>query len=223
MIAGDEARHEAFYTRMMGKVFDRDPAGGMLAFRSMLRGIIAMPGTVHGGRHAIRICSITSRRCPARQGLHRARLRGHRRPPGQTWNIAGRSVVATRPGRKTSCAAWPNATYGWWIARPPPWRSSRPEPSVGFATERHEPAFSAMIASDDWSYLAIRREEGSRRRVRKTLRRGWRLDGVEPADAVLSWQLVSERPEWAGALPVDRVLERNARLRAAPDITLHDA
>jgi len=44
MIAGDEARHEAFYTRMMGLVLEHDPAGGILAFRSMLRGLIAMPG-----------------------------------------------------------------------------------------------------------------------------------------------------------------------------------
>src|SRR6478735_8221378 len=44
VIAGDEARHEAFYTRMMAEVLERDPAGGILAFRSMLRGRIAMPG-----------------------------------------------------------------------------------------------------------------------------------------------------------------------------------
>jgi acyl-[acyl-carrier-protein] desaturase len=44
VIAGDEARHETFYTRMMSAVLDRDPAGGMLAFRSMLGGTIAMPG-----------------------------------------------------------------------------------------------------------------------------------------------------------------------------------
>ena len=43
-IAGDEARHEAFYTRMMAEVLEHDPAGGILAFRSMLRGRIAMPG-----------------------------------------------------------------------------------------------------------------------------------------------------------------------------------
>jgi acyl-[acyl-carrier-protein] desaturase len=35
MIAGDEARHETFYTRMMGRVLDHDPAGGLHAFRSM--------------------------------------------------------------------------------------------------------------------------------------------------------------------------------------------
>jgi acyl-[acyl-carrier protein] desaturase len=44
VIAGDEARHEAFYTRMMREVLEHDPAGGVLAFRSMLSGTIAMPG-----------------------------------------------------------------------------------------------------------------------------------------------------------------------------------
>lgn len=44
VIAGDEARHEAFYTRMMAEVLEHDPAGGILAFHSMLRGRIAMPG-----------------------------------------------------------------------------------------------------------------------------------------------------------------------------------
>ena len=44
VIAGDEARHEAFYTRMMSEVLHHDPEGGVLAFRSMLRGNIAMPG-----------------------------------------------------------------------------------------------------------------------------------------------------------------------------------
>ena len=43
-IAGDEARHEAFYTRIMGAIFDQDPEGAMLSFRNMLRTIIAMPG-----------------------------------------------------------------------------------------------------------------------------------------------------------------------------------
>jgi len=43
-IAGDESRHEVFYTRMTGKVFDVDPNGAMLAFGRMLRTMIAMPG-----------------------------------------------------------------------------------------------------------------------------------------------------------------------------------
>jgi acyl-[acyl-carrier-protein] desaturase len=43
-IAGDESRHEQFYTRMMGEVMERDPAGGLVVMRQMLRRIIAMPG-----------------------------------------------------------------------------------------------------------------------------------------------------------------------------------
>ncbi|MFI5379614.1 MAG: acyl-ACP desaturase [Tepidisphaerales bacterium] len=43
-IAGDESRHETFYTRMMQRVLESDPAGGILAFRAVIRGLIAMPG-----------------------------------------------------------------------------------------------------------------------------------------------------------------------------------
>src|SRR3954471_15423903 len=43
-IAGDEARHEAFYTKAMGRVMDQDPEGGMVTIGSMLRRVIAMPG-----------------------------------------------------------------------------------------------------------------------------------------------------------------------------------
>lgn len=44
VIAGDEARHETFYTRMMGHVLEADPQGGVLAFEAMLRRQISMPG-----------------------------------------------------------------------------------------------------------------------------------------------------------------------------------
>jgi acyl-[acyl-carrier-protein] desaturase len=43
-IAGDEGRHEAFYTRMLGRVMDMDPEGALITFRNMMRRIIAMPG-----------------------------------------------------------------------------------------------------------------------------------------------------------------------------------
>ena len=43
-IAGDESRHESFYTKIVGRVMEQDPEGGILAFRSMLKGVIAMPG-----------------------------------------------------------------------------------------------------------------------------------------------------------------------------------
>ncbi|MGE3278187.1 MAG: acyl-ACP desaturase [Vicinamibacterales bacterium] len=49
VIAGEEARHETFYQRMMACVFDVDPAGAMLAFSGMLDRQIAMPGSRMGG------------------------------------------------------------------------------------------------------------------------------------------------------------------------------
>lgn len=43
-IAGDESRHEAFYTKMMGQVLQRDPQTAVLVFKQMMRRVIAMPG-----------------------------------------------------------------------------------------------------------------------------------------------------------------------------------
>jgi len=43
-IAGDESRHEQFYTRMMREVMKRDPERGLVVFRDMMRRVIAMPG-----------------------------------------------------------------------------------------------------------------------------------------------------------------------------------
>jgi acyl-[acyl-carrier-protein] desaturase len=43
-IAADETRHETFYTRVIGEVMERDPEGGVLAYRAVLKGLIAMPG-----------------------------------------------------------------------------------------------------------------------------------------------------------------------------------
>jgi len=43
-LAGDEARHEAFYTATMGRVLDDDPEGGVITVMSMFRRVIAMPG-----------------------------------------------------------------------------------------------------------------------------------------------------------------------------------
>lgn len=43
-IAGDEFRHETFYTRMMGQVMQLDPDRGVRIFKDMIRRIIAMPG-----------------------------------------------------------------------------------------------------------------------------------------------------------------------------------
>jgi len=43
-IAGDESRHEAFYTTVMDKIMDLDPNAAMISFYTMMRQIIPMPG-----------------------------------------------------------------------------------------------------------------------------------------------------------------------------------
>jgi acyl-[acyl-carrier-protein] desaturase len=43
-IAGDESRHEAFYTKCFGQVLELDTGAAMLCLRDMLRTVIAMPG-----------------------------------------------------------------------------------------------------------------------------------------------------------------------------------
>lgn len=42
-IAGDEARHEKAYKTFMGKIFELDPNGALLAFEKMMRKQITMP------------------------------------------------------------------------------------------------------------------------------------------------------------------------------------
>jgi len=93
MIAGDEARHEAFYTRMMGRVLDLDPAGGILAFRSMLRGLIAMPGRfMDDGRDPDLFdhFAIVAQRANVYTVRDYASIIEHL---VRTWNIAGRAVT----------------------------------------------------------------------------------------------------------------------------------
>jgi acyl-[acyl-carrier-protein] desaturase len=93
MIAGDEARHEAFYTRMMGRVLDLDPEGGILAFRSMLRGLIAMPGRfMDDGRDPDLFdhFAIVAQRANVYTVRDYASIIEHL---VKSWNIAGRTVT----------------------------------------------------------------------------------------------------------------------------------
>jgi acyl-[acyl-carrier-protein] desaturase len=43
VIAGDEARHETAYKLFMGKIFEMDPSGAVIAFAKMMRRKIVMP------------------------------------------------------------------------------------------------------------------------------------------------------------------------------------
>jgi len=93
VIAGDEARHEAFYTRMMAEVLEHDPAGGILAFRSMLRGGIAMPGRfMDDGRDPDLFdhFAAVAQRTQVYTVRDYAAIVEHL---VRTWNIAGRSVT----------------------------------------------------------------------------------------------------------------------------------
>ena len=95
MIAGDEARHEAFYTRMMGRVLDLDPTGGILAFRSMLRGLIAMPGRfMDDGRDP----NLFDHFASVAQRINVYTVRDYAsiiEHLVETWDIAGRKVAGT--------------------------------------------------------------------------------------------------------------------------------
>lgn len=44
-IAGDESRHETFYTRAVDRMIESEPDMVVLALRKVLRGLIAMPGS----------------------------------------------------------------------------------------------------------------------------------------------------------------------------------
>ena len=44
-ISGDEARHETFYTRTVARMIEQDPGSVVLSIRSVLKGLIVMPGS----------------------------------------------------------------------------------------------------------------------------------------------------------------------------------
>lgn len=93
IIAGDESRHEAFYTRMMDQVLAHDPEGGILAFRSVLRGLVAMPGRlIYDGRDPdlFEHFAIVAQRAKVYTGRDYASIIEHL---VKTWNIAGRAVT----------------------------------------------------------------------------------------------------------------------------------
>jgi hypothetical protein len=80
---------------MMGRVLDLDPAGGILAFRSMLRGLIAMPGRfMDDGRDPDLVdhFAIVAQRTNVYTIRDYASIIEHL---VKTWNIAGRTVTGT--------------------------------------------------------------------------------------------------------------------------------
>ena len=92
-IAGDEARHETFYTRMMGKVFEQDPEGSIITTAGMLRRVIAMPGRLmFDGKDPDLFdhFSVVAQRSGVYTVADYADIVRHL---VSTWDIAGRSVT----------------------------------------------------------------------------------------------------------------------------------
>jgi acyl-[acyl-carrier-protein] desaturase len=91
-IAGDEARHETFYTRAMAAVLDQDPDGGVITFAGMLRRIIAMPGRLmYDGKDPDLFdhFSVVAQRLGVYTVADYASVVRHL---VETWQIAGRSL-----------------------------------------------------------------------------------------------------------------------------------
>jgi len=92
-VAGDEGRHEQFYTRIMGEVMDRDPEQGILVFRQMMRRVIAMPGKLMfdgQDRSLFDHFAIVAQRIGVYTVSDYAQIIRHL---VQTWDIAHRSVT----------------------------------------------------------------------------------------------------------------------------------
>ncbi len=91
-IAGDEARHETFYTRVVGQIMEEDAEAGVQAFRAMLRGIVAMPGRrMFDGQDPDLFdhFAVVSQRIGAYTALTYSEIIGHL---VEVWGIAGRSL-----------------------------------------------------------------------------------------------------------------------------------
>ena len=92
-IAGDEARHETFYTRCFGRVLEIDPDVAMLCLRDMLRTVISMPGKLmYDGRDPDLFdhFAVVAQRVGVYTVHDYADIIAHL---VKTWDIAGRSVT----------------------------------------------------------------------------------------------------------------------------------
>ncbi len=91
-IAGDEARHESFYTQVMGEVINQDPQGGLVTVMSMFRKVIAMPGKLMFDGHDPDLFdhfAAVAQRLGVYTVEDYAQIVEHL---VKTWNVAGRSV-----------------------------------------------------------------------------------------------------------------------------------
>lgn len=92
-VAADETRHEVFYTKVVAEMFARDPEGTLLAYRSMLRRLIAMPGSrMTDGRepNLFEHYAAVAQRSGVYTSHDYASIIGHL---NEAWGVAGLSVA----------------------------------------------------------------------------------------------------------------------------------
>ena len=81
-----------FYTRVVGQVMERDPEGGVLAYRAMLKGLIAMPGRLmFDGRRPrpVRPLAAVTQRIGVYTVRDYAEIIGHL---NEAWGVGNRSL-----------------------------------------------------------------------------------------------------------------------------------
>jgi len=130
-ISGDEARHEAFYTRVVGEWMDRDPADAVLTFRAVLKDKISMPGRLMYDGKDLDLFdhyAVVSQRTGAYTVQTYAKIIRHL---VETWDIPHRSLsgraaraqdyLCQQPDRyeyfaeeiEASLAKQPNVSFSW--------------------------------------------------------------------------------------------------------------
>lgn len=90
-IAGDETRHEVFYTKIVAELFERDPEPTLLAYRNMLKRLIAMPGSRMTDGQDLDLFghyASVAQRTGVYTSMDYASIIGHL---NATWNLEGRS------------------------------------------------------------------------------------------------------------------------------------
>lgn len=90
-IAADETRHEVFYTKIVNELFDREPEETLFAYRTMLRRLIAMPGskmTDGQDRNLFEHYAAVAQRSGVYTTRDYASIIGHL---NNAWGLAGRS------------------------------------------------------------------------------------------------------------------------------------
>ncbi len=137
-IAGDEARHEMFYTTLMGHVMDQDPEGGLVTMMSILRRMISMPGRLmFDGKDPDLFDHFAgvAQRLGVYTAADYARIVEHL---VATWKVAARAVSGKAARPRNTSASMPKNAIPSRLNSPTASPSTPPSASVGSSTGRRE-------------------------------------------------------------------------------------